>query len=97
MRQVPGWSLEGSAIRRQYTFETFADAVSFVVRVGFAADAADHHPDILINYRRVTLSYTTHSEGGLTEKDFAGAAEADRLAQPIGKMESSPSAGRGMT
>lgn len=78
--QLPGWELEGRAIRRQYSFETFGDAVSFVVRVGYAADAADHHPDILINYRRVTLTYTTHSEGGLTEKDFVGAAEADRLA-----------------
>ena len=43
------------------------------------AEAADHHPDILINYKRVTLTYSTHSEGGLTEKDFAGAAMADRV------------------
>ena len=42
------------------------------------AEAADHHPDILINYKRVTLTYSTHSEGGLTEKDFEGAAAADR-------------------
>jgi len=44
-----------------------------------AAEAADHHPDILINYRRVTLTYSTHSEGGVTEKDLAGAAAADRV------------------
>ena len=44
------------------------------------AQAADHHPDILINYKRVTLTYSTHSEGGLTAKDFAGAAMADKLA-----------------
>ena len=43
------------------------------------AEAADHHPDILINYKRVTLTYSTHSEGGLTDKDFAGAAMADRV------------------
>ena len=42
------------------------------------AEAADHHPDIIINYRRVTLLYSTHSEGGLTQKDFDGAAMADR-------------------
>ena len=42
------------------------------------AEAADHHPDILINYKRVTLTYSTHSEGGLTDKDFVGAAAADR-------------------
>jgi 4a-hydroxytetrahydrobiopterin dehydratase len=44
------------------------------------AEAADHHPDITINYRRVTVSYSTHSEGGVTEKDFAGATMVDRLA-----------------
>ena len=44
------------------------------------AEAADHHPDILINYR-VTLTYTTHSEGGLTEKDFAGAGWRSRFAR----------------
>ena len=51
-----------------------------MVRLGFAAEAADHHPDILINYKRVTLTYSTHSAGGLTDKDFAGAEEAARLA-----------------
>src|SRR5439155_250279 len=45
------------------------------------AEQADHHPDILINYKRVTLTYSTHSEGGLTEKDFVGAAAADRAAR----------------
>ena len=77
---LPGWELEGNAIRRQFTFGGFAEAVSFVVRLGFAAESADHHPDILINYKRVTLTYSTHSAGGLTEKDFEGAREADRLA-----------------
>jgi 4a-hydroxytetrahydrobiopterin dehydratase len=80
LQALPGWTLEGDAIRRQYTFAGFAEAVSFVVRLGFAAESADHHPDILINYKRVTLTYSTHSAGGLTEKDFAGAQEADRLA-----------------
>ena len=49
-------------------------------RLAPEAERADHHPDILINYKRVTLTYSTHDEGGLTEKDFAGAAAADRLA-----------------
>ena len=72
----PAGSSDGDAIRRKFTFAGFPDAVAFVVRLGFDAEAADHHPDILINYKRVTLTYTTHSEGGLTEKDFAGAARA---------------------
>ena len=49
-------------------------------RLAPEAKAADHHPDILINYKRVTLTYSTHSEGGLTDKDFDGAAMADRVA-----------------
>ena len=65
---------------RQFTFGGFPDAVAFVSRLVPGAEAADHHPDITINYRRVTLSYTTHSEGGVTDKDFDGAALADRLA-----------------
>ncbi|HKB12271.1 MAG TPA: 4a-hydroxytetrahydrobiopterin dehydratase [Vicinamibacterales bacterium] len=75
-----GWTLDGDAIRKQFTFADFPAAVDFVTRLVPDAEAADHHPDILINYKRVTLTYSTHSEGGLTAKDFAGAAVADRLA-----------------
>ena len=82
-RQLNGlkdWTLEGRAIRKQYTFNDFPGAVAFVNRLVPEAEAADHHPDIVINYRRVTLLYSTHSEGGLTQKDFDGAAMADRKA-----------------
>lgn len=77
---MPGWSRAGEAITRQFTFDGFPEAVAFVSRLVPGAEAADHHPDVLINYRRVTVTYTTHSEGGLTAKDFAGAAMADSLA-----------------
>jgi len=80
MTSLNGWTLECDAIRKQYVFAGFPEAVAFVSRLAPEAEAADHHPDILINYKRVTLTYSTHSEGGLTEKDFAGAAVADRLA-----------------
>ena len=74
------WALEGRAIRKQFTFKDFPDAVAFVNRLVPDAQAADHHPDIIINYKRVTLIYSTHSEGGLTQKDFDGAAMAERKA-----------------
>ncbi len=75
-----GWTLEGDAIRREYVLDDFPGAIAFIVRIGFQAEAADHHPDILLSrYKRVTLTYTTHSAGGLTEKDFAGAAAADAV------------------
>lgn len=76
---LKGWALDGDAIKKQFTFRDFPEAVHFVDQLVPIAEAADHHPDVLINYKRVTLTYSTHSEGGLTEKDFAGAAAADRL------------------
>jgi 4a-hydroxytetrahydrobiopterin dehydratase len=80
VKTLPGWTLDGDAIEKQYTFKDFPEAIAFVNRLAPEAEAADHHPDILINYKRVTLTYSTHSEGGLTDKDFAGAAAAERLA-----------------
>jgi 4a-hydroxytetrahydrobiopterin dehydratase len=80
MKRLNGWSLDGDAVRKQFTFANFVEAIAFVNRLVPIAEAADHHPDILISYKRVTLTYSTHSEGGLTEKDFEGAAAADRLA-----------------
>jgi len=80
MTGLTGWSLQGDEIRKQYTFRNFPEAVAFVDRLAVEAEAADHHPDILISYKRVTLTYSTHSEGGLTDKDFAGATTADRVA-----------------
>jgi 4a-hydroxytetrahydrobiopterin dehydratase len=80
LKTLTGWALEGDAIRKQFTFAGFPEAVAFVDRLAPKAQAADHHPDILINYKRVTLTYSTHSEGGLTAKDFDGAATADKIA-----------------
>jgi 4a-hydroxytetrahydrobiopterin dehydratase len=85
LQKLQGWALEGSAIRRQFTFAGFPEAVAYVVRLGYAAEAADHHPDILINYKRVTLTYSTHSAGGLTEKDFEAAAVAAGIAAESGE------------
>jgi 4a-hydroxytetrahydrobiopterin dehydratase len=74
---LSGWTIDGDAIRKQYVLTDFPQAVEFVNRLVPGAEAADHHPDITINYKRVTLVYSTHSEGGLTAKDFAGARMAD--------------------
>ncbi len=84
LQRLPGWTLDGDSIRRQFTFAGFPEAVAFIVRLGFEAEGADHHPDILVNYKRVTLTYSTHSEGGLTRKDFDGAARAGALAASMG-------------
>jgi 4a-hydroxytetrahydrobiopterin dehydratase len=79
LSQLRGWKREADAIKKTFTFPSFREAIAFVDRLADAAEAADHHPEILIRYRRVALTYSTHSQGGLTEKDFAAATEADRL------------------
>lgn len=79
IRAVNGWTLDGDSIRKQFVFGSFREAVSFVVRLAFECEEADHHPDITISYKKVTLVYSTHSESGLTDKDFAGATAADRI------------------
>ena len=81
VKALDGWTLEGDAIRKQYTFKGFPEAIAFLNRLVPDAEQADHHPDITVNYRRVTLSWSTHDEGGLTAKDIAGAKMADRHAR----------------
>jgi len=77
MKSLSGWTLDGDTIHKQFTFTDFLEAIAFVNRLAPEAEKADHHPDILITYKRVTLTYSTHDEGGLTEKDFDGATMAD--------------------
>jgi 4a-hydroxytetrahydrobiopterin dehydratase len=79
LAEVPGWDLGDKALVRKLSLPSFGDAVAFVVKLAFVAEAADHHPDILINYRRVTLTLWTHTEGGITEKDFALAKQINKL------------------
>ena len=76
---VPGWQRDGPAIRRTYTHKDFKGSIKFVNAVAKVADAADHHPDLEIQWDKVTLRLTTHSSGGLTAKDFDLAAKLDKL------------------
>ena len=82
--ELPDWTLEGDAIVRKLEFATFPDAIAFVTRLAFSAEANDHHPDLLINYRRVTVTWTTHSEDGVTDKDITGARLTDAFAISMG-------------
>lgn len=78
LRSLSGWKLDdGDEIERTFEFPDFQQAMAFVNRVAEAAEAADHHPDISIKYNRVKLGLSTHSEGGLTAKDFDLAAQID--------------------
>jgi 4a-hydroxytetrahydrobiopterin dehydratase len=81
LRSIPGWSRSGDAISRKFTLKSFPAALMFASTVGHLAEAADHHPDMLIQWKHVTLTLSTHSAGGLTEKDFALAQQVDALPQ----------------
>ncbi len=74
---LPGWELRDDAIRKLYRFKEFMDGIRFLNRVAEMAEAADHHPDVQINYTRITFSCSTHSEGGVTEKDLRLAAQIE--------------------
>lgn len=76
---LQGWTREGEVIRKTYTLESFLEGIEFVNRIAGRAEAANHHPDIDIRYDRVACALSTHSEGGLTAKDFDLAAEIDEV------------------
>lgn len=80
LKKAPLWRLEGREIVRVFSFPTFAGSVRFVNAVAEAADKADHHPDILIQYSKVTLRLSTHDCNGLSSRDFALAKVADEIA-----------------
>jgi 4a-hydroxytetrahydrobiopterin dehydratase len=73
----PEWTLAGDTIHRTFTFSDFVEAIGFVNQVAPLAEAANHHPDIDIRWNKVTLTLSTHSEGGLTAKDTDLASEID--------------------
>jgi 4a-hydroxytetrahydrobiopterin dehydratase len=74
-----GWSHGGKALHKRFTFKTFMAAIGFVNRIAEVSEKAGHHPDITVNYNVVTLSLSTHSEGGVTDNDFQLAKEIDAL------------------
>ena len=76
---VPDWKKQGPVISRLYQFKDFPAAVKFVNAVARIAEKANHHPDIDIRWNKVTLTLTTHDQGGLTDKDFQLAQKFDRL------------------
>ncbi len=80
---LPGWVRRGEEIEKTFKLPTFPAAVAFVVAVADRAEAANHHPDIDIRWRRVRCALTTHDEGGLTDKDVALAREIDAAVETV--------------
>lgn len=76
---TPGWTADGGAITRTVTRKDFRDALLYLNAVGYLAETANHHPDVAISWNKVTLTLVSHSEGGLTAKDFALARQINDL------------------
>jgi 4a-hydroxytetrahydrobiopterin dehydratase len=75
-----GWSEVDGALEREFRFDGFPEAIAFVNRVAELAEEANHHPDIAIHYKTVVLRWSTHSAGGITDKDSELAAKAGAAA-----------------
>lgn len=75
----PEWVETGEAIQRTFQFKSFVEAMKFVNRVAEAAELANHHPDILVRYNKVTMTLSTHDAGGISAKDFDLAAKMDSM------------------
>ena len=78
--QLPGWSRKGDVLVKSYPFPNFAAGVAFMNRVARVAEAADHHPDLDLRYAKVVCHLTTHTAGGITQKDLDLAGAIDRVA-----------------
>src|SRR5437868_14896810 len=83
MKKIPEWELEKKHIERTFELDDFADAIDFVNAIAAVAEEEEHHPDSEIHDNKVRLVLSTHSQGGVTELDFA---LAERLGAPVGQF-----------
>jgi 4a-hydroxytetrahydrobiopterin dehydratase len=79
LASLPSWTKSGGVIQRQFEFPDFRKAMAFVNQVADAAERANHHPDITINYNKVTMALTSHDAGGVTHRDIRMAGEISRI------------------
>ncbi len=80
LQGMSDWTETGGALERTFELASFTEAIAFVNRVAELAERENHHPDIAIAYKKVTLRWTTHSAGGITDRDRELAARSDELA-----------------
>lgn len=80
LSEIPGWAVLGKGIAKVYAFENYLAGVEFAKKCGELAEEMNHHPDLLIRWKKVRVSITTHSAGGLTGLDFDYAKKVESLA-----------------
>jgi 4a-hydroxytetrahydrobiopterin dehydratase len=80
LSRLPGWERDGDTIKKTYRLETYMAGLAFASAVGTIAEGLDHHPDIIIGWRKVTVTYNTHSAGNkITRKDIDAALAIESL------------------
>jgi len=80
LKNLDNWNFDNNQIHSEYQFEDFKEALGFVNKIGDEAEKMNHHPDMLLHsWNKVKVTISTHSEGGVTEKDFKLAAIIDKL------------------
>ena len=83
LETLNNWTRDGDALVKAFNFDSYLAGVAFAASVGVVAEGLDHHPDMTIGWRRVTVSFTTHDAGNqLSAKDLAAAAAVDALGYP---------------
>jgi 4a-hydroxytetrahydrobiopterin dehydratase len=81
LAELPGWKQQGKVLAKRYDMQAFRAAIAFANTVAELAERADHHPDILIQHRNVTVSLTSHDVGGLTQRDLRLARQVEAAAK----------------
>jgi len=79
LKTLDGWKLVDGQIAREFDFENFYHTMAFVNAVAWIANQQDHHPDMEVGYNKCRVAYSTHTVGGISEKDFACAVKVDKL------------------
>jgi len=79
LSSLDGWEQSGIEIEKPFKFKNFIHSIGFVNKVAILAEKSDHHPDILVQYSKVKITLSTHSEGGITEKDFNLAKQIEEI------------------
>ena|SRR5271155_1172922 len=85
LKLLPGWEQKDDAVSKRYKFKDFMAGIRFISQVAAIAERMDHHPDIAINYTRITFSCSTHDQGGITDKDFKLATEIETAFKKSGQ------------
>ena len=79
IKSLKGWKSGGGAINKTYSFKNYYETMAFVNATAWISHAADHHPDLEVGYNKCKVTYSTHSEGGVTQKDLDCAGKIEKL------------------